>query len=219
MTKFRLIFNLGFTKEAVSSFIPTSLAYIDIFKKIFKQNEAIALAVLTFLVLFIILIFVKVREYQRSVSRALANGYFESFISKLVDLCSSKGKNSIKFSFADDVKEFTPDKISIRIFLKDLQSDLRKKNVEIGNIASIAYVDTTAYNYPFFVWAKTENDRLIIYDVPRTLLSLKNFVDPNSESEEALDKETKPFYRKFNSEFRKLWISKLRKDGLDVELV
>jgi hypothetical protein len=217
MTKFKLIFNLGFLKEAISSFIPTSIAYVETFNQVFTQNQAIALAVLTFLVLFLILIFAKISEYKRSVSRALANGYFRNFAEKLVHMCVSKGKNKIRFFFEDKTLEFSPEQISIKIFLEESQSKLKNKNEEIKKVANIAYVDKDAFNYPFFVWAKVERDKLFVYDIPRTLLSLKDYVAPDLEGDEDLDKETRTFYKKFNSEFRKLW-TRLDKGGLHITI-
>lgn len=217
MAKLKLIFNLGFLKEAISSFIPTSLAYVETFNKVFTRNQAIGLAVLTFFVLFVILIFAKIGEYKRSVSRALANSYFRNFVEKLVNLCTSKGKNKIRFFFENETKEFSPEQISIKIFLKDSQSELKRKSEEIKRVASIVYVDKDAYNYPFFVWAKVEQNRLFIYDMPRILLSLKDYVAPDLTSDAGLDNETRTFYHKFNSEFRKMW-TRLDKGGLDISI-
>ena len=217
MSKLRFIFNLGFIKEAASSLIPTSFIYIDIFKKFYPEHAAWALAAVTFFILFVILIFVKIREYQRSVSKALAIGYFKNFVEKLVSLYASKGNNKIKFFFENETKEFHPSQTTIRIFLEDSHSELQKKNEEIKKSAQIAYVDKGAFNYPFFVWAKIEGDKLLIYDLPRTLFALKDYIDSTLDSNSELDKETRKFFKTFNAEFRNLW-ARLDKTGINIEL-
>lgn len=78
MISFRLIWTLGFGKELISSLIPTSFVYVDIFNKILTRNIALILAIVVFIILSVILVLLKVREYQRGVSKALATGYFKS---------------------------------------------------------------------------------------------------------------------------------------------
>lgn len=218
MTKIKLMLHLGWIKEAVSSFIPTLFAYLDIFKEAFDFQKAIGLSILTFLLLFLILYFVKVKEYQSSVSRALANSYFKNFMEKLVGLLQSKGEKGIDFIFEDGLpRKFRPDDITVNVFLPDSYTDLKNKDADIRKSLKIAYIDTNAYNHPFFVCARMEGDQIIIHEVPRTLLSLKYFVDPQVENDLDVDKETRELYFFFNKEFRKLW-TRLDRSNLHLNL-
>ena len=218
MISFRLIWTLGFGKELISSLIPTSFVYVDIFNKILTRNIALILAIVVFIILSVILVLLKVREYQRGVSKALATGYFKSFVEKLIQMFVSKGDNKIKFIFENDTKEFYAQQTEIAIYLENSHTELKQKNNEIRKTARIAYVDKGAFNYPFFVWAKVENDKLFIYDLPRTLFSLKDYIDSQIEEESDIDKETKKFFKMFNEEFKNLW-NRLETAGLDVKLV
>lgn len=130
----------------------------------------------------------------------------------------SKGDNKIKFIFENDTKEFYAQQTEIAIYLENSHTELKQKNNEIRKTARIAYVDKGAFNYPFFVWAKVENDKLFIYDLPRTLFSLKDYIDSQIEEESDIDKETKKFFKMFNEEFKNLW-NRLETAGLDVKLV
>ena len=217
MTKIKFILNLGFTKELMVSFIPSVLAYLDFLKRIFTETEALVIAFVVLCLSVFILMFIKITEYRRCVSKALATGYFKNFVEKLVVKFNSKQEDKINFILNNGTKEFLPKQITIKIYLPDSEDSLRRKDIEIQQLAGITYVDSNAFNRPFFVWAKEENNKLVIYDLPRTLFSLKHYVTTEIDEAAKLTKETKPFYELFNSEFEKLWL-KLDMEGLDINL-
>lgn len=205
MTKLKLIFSLGFFKEAISSLIPTVFVYFDFYSKNFSLLYAKCLGVLTFIVLISIILFLKLREYRISIAKALAYGYFKNYIVKLYELVASKGKNKIEFIFQDTKKSYAPKDIEIKLNLTNSYLDLLKKDRKIKSSYEIAYIDSNAFNYPFFVYAKRKNKKIIIQDIPRTLYSLKYYVNPELDSIEKIDHETKKYFSSFNKELNKLW--------------
>jgi len=205
MTKLKLIFSLGFFKETISSLIPTVFVYFDFYSKNFSLFYAKCLGGLTFIVLISIILFLKLREYRISIAKALAYGYFKNYIEKLYELLSSKGKNKIEFIFQDTKKSYTPKDIIIKLNLTNSYLDLLAKDKKIKSNYEIAYIDSTAFNYPFFVYAKKKNKRIIIQDIPRTLYSLKYYVDPDLDSVDKIDHETRRYFSSFNHELHKLW--------------
>ncbi len=217
MTNLKLLLNLGFIKELILSFVPTFFAYVGFIEQIFFTVEAVGVSILIFFILFIILVVIKIKEYQSSVSKALANGYYKNFMEKLTGLLASRGNNEITFYLHNETKTFTPQQISVEVYLANSYSELLAKDAAAKKEAQIVYIDRDAYNYPFYVWASVTNDRLMIYDTPRTLLALKDYVDPTLETEAELDKETKPFYKAFNREIKKCW-TRLDKRGISIAL-
>ncbi|WP_373056722.1 STING domain-containing protein [Zunongwangia sp. H14] len=205
MTKLRLIFTLGFIKEAFTSFVPTVLAYLQFYEEKLDPKFAITLAIFTFLLLFITMLLLKIREYRKSVARALAYGYYKNFVEKICNLIEAKGRNKIKFIFQHRKEEFDPDHITIHINLANSYLAFEKKFAKIKSSYKIAYIDSDAYNHPFFVYAKIKKNKIIIEDIPRTLFALKFYVDPDLDSLKKINKETLKYFSSFNEEFQKLW--------------
>jgi hypothetical protein len=205
MTKLRLIFTLGFFKEAVSSLVPTLFAYLDFYEKRLETSNAIIFAILTFLILFGIMLFLKIKEYRNSIARALAYGYYKNFVEKISALLESKGKKEIEFIFQNKTEKYAPKNIFINLFLATSYQELQFKNETIKGEFEIVYIDSDAFNHPFFVYAKKDNGNIIIEDIPRTLFALKYYVDPNLDSVQEINDETQKYFTCFNKEFEKLW--------------
>ncbi|WP_296704377.1 STING domain-containing protein [Algoriphagus sp.] len=205
MTKLRLIFTLGFFKEAISSLIPTLFVYLDFYENTLKASHAIILALFTFFALLGIMLFIKIREYRNSIARALAYGYYKNFVEKLFSLIESKGKSEIEFIFQNKTKKYAPKNIIFTMFLASSYEDLLRKQEKIKDSFEIVYIESNAYSHPFFVYAKTKDDKIIINEIPRTLFALKYYVDPNLDTIKKIDSETQKYFTCFNDEFKKLW--------------
>lgn len=217
--KLKTIFSLGFLKEAIGSIIPTALGYYGLEAKI-GWKYATIIALLFAVLMFLIMIYAKLEEYAKSISKVLAIGYFKNFVEKIVYLLQSISDEEIVFIFKNETIAVNKKNIEVKLFMVKSQDELTAVRTKINEETKSAYIQIKATNRPFFVDAcyDKENQKLYIYDCPRTLLSLKDYVSLTEGNDEKLNAETKGFYKFFNVEFNNWWC-KLDKVGVNIALV
>lgn len=105
-------------------------------------------------------------------STVLAIGYFYNFIEPV---CSYLGEGN-KLIFVD--KEYSQFKFKI-ILPKDLDSDLKKRANSFYRKKKFnpLQIPTTSRNYPLYVTIDTDNDSLILSDMPTTLNGIDKAIE------------------------------------------
>jgi hypothetical protein len=197
---------LSTAKEVIGSIVPTGFAYNDFFKHLFgNEYESIALAVILFAVLFVFLIYDKVLNYEKAISEVLATGYFTNFIQKLSDILEKK--NEITFLFKNnETLILKHDQVKVQLTVPPSYDSLNIISKEIKETTEIAYIDSSAFNHPYWLNAKRETDgTLTICEFPRTLFALPKYLINGAEnySENDSTKFHAAFKNKLEELFRK----------------
>jgi hypothetical protein len=193
-------------KELVGSLVPTGFAYNDILKHFFSNPMmSLVLAILAFLLLFLILILIKADEYEKSISEILATGYFNNYVIKLAGILRSRGNSPVKLLFSGNrSSEISADKIRVELMMPGSLAVLRRIQEETDAGTEIVYIDSEAFNHPYWLRARMDADgQLNILEYPRTLFALPKFLisDPDSYNE----KVSRKFHSAFIRRFEQLW--------------
>lgn len=146
-----------------------------------------------------------VNAYKKSLAEILATGYFMNFTGRLGKLL--KSKVPIEFSFPDhSIKKFTTDNISVEIGLPVNLSSLSKYSEQVEQDADIVYVREESMSEPYWLRASLKNDRLVIYEFPRTLFSLSKYLKAEFIDRESADKNSRKMYHFFHKKIEQLRI-------------
>lgn len=166
---------------------------------------AIAIGVVASIALAVIFRTDNIKTYKKSLAEILATGYFMNFTGRLGRLL--KSKSPIEFSFPDkSVKTFTANKISVEIGLPKNLSSLNKYAESVEQNADIIYLREESSSEPFWLRAKIENEKLIIYEFPRTLFSLSKYLKSEFSDKKSADKNSKIIYSYFHNKIEQLRI-------------
>jgi len=166
---------------------------------------AISIGLVASIILAIIFHSDNVKTYKKSLAEILATGYFMNFTGRLGRLL--KTKTPIEFSFPDNsIKIFTSDKISVEIGLPVNLSSLSKYSESVEQRADIIYVREQSSSEPFWLRANVENDKLVIYEFPRTLFSLSKYLKTEFADRQSADKNSKKIYSYFHKKIEQLRI-------------
>lgn len=166
---------------------------------------ALAIGLVASTVLAVIFHSDNVKSYKKSLAEILATGYFMNFTGRLGRLL--KSRSPLEFSFPDkSIKTFTSDNISVEIGLPTNLSSLTKYAESVEQNADIIYLREPSASEPFWLRAKIEADKLIIYEFPRTLFSLSKYLASEFSDRKKADKYSKKIYSYFHSKIEQLRI-------------
>ncbi len=165
---------------------------------------AICVGLLGSILLAIFFYFDNVRSYKKSLAEILAIGYFMNFTGRLGKLL--KTKRPIEFSFPNETMNITSDKISVEIGLPENLNSLIKYADQVEQHTDIVYVRELSMSEPFWLRARKENERLVIFEFPRTLFSLSKYLQKDFSNQESAAKNSKRIYSFFNKKIEQLRI-------------
>lgn len=166
---------------------------------------AIGIGVVASVVLAVIFHADNVKTYKKSLAEILATGYFMNFTGRLGKLL--KSKSPMEFSFPDkSVKIFTSDNIRVEIGLPVNLSALSRYAEQVEQKADIIYLREESGSEPFWLRARIEDGKLIIYEFPRTLFSLSKYLTAEFPDKARADKNSKKIYSYFHSKIEQLRI-------------
>ncbi len=197
-------------KDLFYSIFPTMGSYggyVQGFAPKFFTNIWIAVGVGLFIsvILAVILYNENVKAHKKSLAEILATGYFMNFTGRLGKLLKTKAP--IHFSFPDNsIKIFTTDQITVEIGIPRSLTALNKYCEMVETNFDIVYVREATYNEPFWLRATIENDKLIIYEFPRTLFSLSSYLKDDFTDQKNAEKNSKKLYSYFYKKIEQLRI-------------
>ena len=151
---------------------------------------AIGIGLLVSIILAVVFYFENVKAHKKSLAEILATGYFMNFTGRLGKLL--KTKVPIHFSFPDDsIKTFTSDQITVEIGMLRSLSSLNKYCEIVEANSDIVYVREATYSEPFWLRAIIKNNKLIIYEYPRTLFSISRYLRADFLDQKSAEKNSK----------------------------
>ena len=166
---------------------------------------AIGIGLLVSVILAVIFYTENVKTYKKSLAEILATGYFMNFTGRLGKLL--KTKTPIHFSFPDgSIKAFTSDQISVEIGMPQSLASLSKYCEMVEENADIIYVREATYSEPFWLRAKTDHDKLLIYEFPRTLFSIPRYLKADFSDQENAEKNSRKIFSFFQEKIDQLRI-------------
>ncbi len=166
---------------------------------------AIGIGLLISVILAVIFYRENVKAYKKSLAEILATGYFMNFTGRFGKLLRTK--TPIHFSFPDDsIKTFTSDQITVEVGMPKSLESLNKYSEMVQNNYDIVYVREATFSEPFWIRAIINNDRLIIYEFPRTLFSLSRYLKDDFMDHKSAEKNSKKIYTFFRKKIEQLRI-------------
>ena len=166
---------------------------------------AIGIGLLISVILAIIFYRENVKAYKKSLAEILATGYFMNFTGRFGKLLRTK--TPIHFSFPDNsIKTFNSDQITVEIGMPRSLKSLNKYCEMAENNFDIVYVREATYSEPFWIRAAIENDKLTIYEFPRTLFSLSRYLKTDFMDQKSAEKNSKKIYKFFRKKIEQLRI-------------
>lgn len=166
---------------------------------------AIGIGLLVSIILAVVFYFENVKAHKKSLAEILATGYFMNFTGRLGKLL--KTKIPIHFSFPDgSIKTFTSNQITVEIGMPRSLSSLNKYCEMVEANSDIVYVREATYSEPFWLRAIIENNKLIIYEYPRTLFSISRYLKADFLDQKSAEKNSKKIYSFFHKKIEQLRI-------------
>lgn len=207
-----MAFGLKFfpVKDLFFSIVPTVGTYStylqgptqDIFP---NKYVALIIGLIGSLILAVIFYLDNVNAYKRSLAEILATGYFINFTGRLAKLLKSKAP--IGFSFPDNsVKTFTSDDISVEIGMPETLSSLAKYSEQVEAASDIVYVRESSFSEPYWVRAVVRDNKLVIYEFPRTLFSLSKYLVSDFSDNVNAERNSRKIYAFFAKKMEQLFI-------------
>lgn len=146
-----------------------------------------------------------IRNYKKSLAEILATGYFINFTGRLGKLL--RNKTPLEFSFPDNsVKSFSAEQLSVEIGMPVNLKSLNQYAEKVEQEADIVYVREKSFSEPYWLRAKVKNDKLIIYEFPRTLFSLSGYLKSDFSDEQSAERNSRKFYFYFHKKIEQLRI-------------
>lgn len=207
-----MAFSLKFlpVKDLIFSVVPTVgtyLSYIQGLSSTILPNKfiAIGLGLLASIILAIIFYSENVKTYKKSLAEILATGYFMNFTGRLGILL--KSKSPIEFIFPNNIKKtFNTDSVSVEIGIPKSLDSLISYSEHIESNSEIIYVNNDDKNEPFWLRGVVSDNRLIIFEFPRTLFSIPKYLNSDFNTKAKSERKSKRIFSCFNYKIEKLRI-------------
>ncbi|MCO6498145.1 MAG: hypothetical protein J5I50_10830 [Chitinophagaceae bacterium] len=196
-------------KDLFYSIFPTIGTYggyiNDVAPRLFPSLwVALSIGLIGSVILAIIFYLDNIRNYKKSLAEVLAIGYFMNFTGRLGKLL--KTKRPIEFSFPDQTVSITSDKISVEVGLPVNLNSLVRYAERVEQQTQIVYVREFSMSEPYWLRAKMENGRLVIYEFPRTLFSLSKYLQKDFADQASATKNSREIYSFFSKKIEQLRI-------------
>ena len=192
-------------KDFIFSVVPTAASYEgylqDLVPMDMLANRYVEIGLGVVLSGIFALVFYRdnVLSYKKSLAEILATGYFMNFTGRLGRLLQAK--NPVTFLFPDNQEyEVSPQQIKVQVALPRSMAALRRHSHGINLDAEVAYISQSTTNEPFWVRAVRKDDgSLTIYEYPRTLFALPQYLRKDFSDPEKSEKNSKKLFKHFNS--------------------
>lgn len=189
--------------EIIVVTIPSSVAFLDFINKyIYELSKE--MLYFTFVILFMLLLLYRIhknfKDYEVSIAEVLERGYFSNFFINAAKFIKDKTDNDEDVIFILRSGEKIPkktDKIRYKVILPKSQSKLEQINDEIERITKPANLNGSWVNI------KEEGDSITIYECPRTLQTLRNYLTLINKSNDYSEEQSFELHQVFNKKFEK----------------
>lgn len=181
--------------------IPIVGFYCGIIPKTTPKTELLVATLLIFTFFFIINLRNKYIEYEKSIAEVLETGYFSNFFKKTAShILEKKQENQpIKFTFKDgNTETVKANQIKVKVILPLSVNSLTDIIKNIENTAKSGNIDNGAWVYA----KKNLNNTITIYECPRTLTTIDQYLPERYEYSE---EKSKIFHKFFNNKFDEDW--------------
>ncbi|WP_100614841.1 STING domain-containing protein [Confluentibacter citreus] len=206
----KLSFKFFPIKDLFYSVVPTAGTYGSYIQGIapeFFPNIwiAIIIGIILSIILAMVFYYENVKAYKKSLAEILATGYFMNFTGRLGKLL--KTKTPIHFSFPDgSIKTFTSDAIRVEIGMPVSLASLNAYSEKVEMTSDIVYVREQTSSEPFWIRANVEDNKLVIYEFPRTLFSISRYMKEDFTDVAKAEKNSKRIYSFFHEKIDQLRI-------------
>ncbi|MBT8258122.1 MAG: hypothetical protein KJO49_06590 [Bacteroidia bacterium] len=195
-------------KDLIFSVIPTIGTYLGYLQGVTPDllaNKYVAIGV--GLVASIILAFVfykeNVKSYKRSLAEILATGYVMNFTERMGRLLQSKLPYKI---LIDDLEgqPISPDNIYVEIAIPKSMQALKDYANTVDEETTTVFLEDPSSGQPIWLRGKLEKDDLYIYDFPRTLFALRNYLKADFSNPKKEAKRSKKIFAYFSDKVDEL---------------
>jgi hypothetical protein len=190
--------------EVALILIPTTLGYFTVFETYFNIPTSltfIALAII-FVLLYIISLRCKKTDYEKTIAEVLETGYFNNFLDKTASFISTRKDDPnhpfIRFNFSDGTSE--PVKVSdikVKVILPQSLKSLDKTMKVVGRLTQRGSLD----NGTWVLYKKESEGKITIYDYPRTMKTMGDYLKTREYNEQKSEKLHKMFNDKFEDDW------------------
>lgn len=201
---------LKFTSPSdfMTSIIPTSGFYFEFIPNFIDCSRLVLIitTVLVALTIYLYNIRKNYKNYEKAIAEVLETGYFSNFFEKVARKLKQKleSKEDVSFTFLrtqPNTPVNIPSKnIEIKIILPRSYDELQKAITRIDQIAEKAALDTGDWVNAVHLAA---DNKAVIYECPRTLLSLSKYLITDDES--YTSRQSEVLHQYFNKKFETDW--------------
>jgi hypothetical protein len=167
---------------------------------------AIAIGLAASVVLALIFRQENIKTYKKSLAEILATGYFMNFTGRLGRLLQTK--HPIDFIFPENrVETFSAEQIRVEVGIPESFDALVRYRELVDRLSEIVYVSEPTRQEPFWLKAKVDGDQLTIYEFPRTLFSIPQYLKAEFIDRKAADKNSRRIYGFFRAKIDQLTVA------------
>ncbi len=195
-------------KDLIFSVIPTIGTYLGYLQGVTPDllaNKYVAIGV--GLVASIILAFVfykeNVKSYKRSLAEILATGYVMNFTERMGRLLQSKLPYKILIGDLEG-QPISPDNIYVEIAIPKSMQALKDYANTVDEETTTVFLEDPSSGQPIWLRGKLEKDDLYIYDFPRTLFALRNYLKADFSNPKKEAKRSKKIFAYFSDKVDEL---------------
>jgi hypothetical protein len=167
---------------------------------------AVAIGLAASIVLALIFRQENIKAYKRSLAEILATGYFMNFTGRLGRLLQAK--YPIDFIFpGNQVHSLSAEQIRVEVGIPESFDALVRYRELVDRLSEIVYVREPTRQEPFWLKAKMEHGQLVIYEFPRTLFSIPQYLKAEFSDRRAADKNSRKIFSFFQAKIEQLAVA------------
>ncbi|NNK87830.1 MAG: hypothetical protein HKO90_06075 [Flavobacteriaceae bacterium] len=213
-------------KDLIFSVVPTVGTYLGYLQGVtpdFLPNKWIALGIGLLASTVLALIFYRdnVKSYKKSLAEILATGYFLNFTERIGRLLQSKHSYKILIGELEG-QPVSPENIHVEIAIPSSAEALKSYANMIDKKTEKVFLEDPSTGEPIWLKGRLEDDGLYIYDFPRTLFALQNYLKSDFSNPKKEAKRSKKIFAYFSdkiNDLRNERISDLLSDRLEFKFI
>lgn len=186
--------------DLIAFILPTTYAYYDGIPKIVNcpKNIIIATSVLVFILLFLFKLYKSFSDKEKAVSEVLETGYFKNFFYPFATTITDRLQHGQKLTINFKDKNKSPvetNDIQVRVILPRSKHMLEETMKQIDATTKDATID----NGPWVKVQVLDNEKIVVYECPRTLCTIENHL--TNGNEKYTNTDSLKFHRFFIGKF------------------
>ena len=195
-------------KDLIFSVVPTVGTYFGYLQGMTPElmpNKWIALGIGLVASLLLAIFFYRdnVKSYKKSLAEILATGYFLNFTERMGRLLQSKLPYKILIGDLEG-QPVSPENIHVEIAIPSSAEALKSYANMIDKATEKVFLEDPSTGEPIWLKGRIENDRLVIYDFPRTLFALQSYLKSDFSDPKKEAKRSKKIFAYFSDKIKEL---------------